>query len=299
MGTHTLYFEQIKLNEKPTVLGPDGEGAVQDSAGPGVKIDDAAEIDRIERSNTEILSRYPASAMRKAVEEKLASPVSSNETREDLARRASPAKTRTFAFRANFAGLAAAACCVIAVSFLSVNTLVARHPAQSSSVALSPANGEGTLVASRLKGSGSRIFVYLKEADGARLLPPETRVAAEDTIQISYIAGDDSFGAIISIDGNGVVTQHYPETGDMTAALTRTGEIPLDFSYKLDSAPRFERFFLVSGQEAFTTTWFKKRLSEPSLSQDLAKAALPEMARATLADTLPAGVHIAEILLRK
>ena len=284
MGTHSLYFEQVKLNEKPTVLAPEGEGAVQDSA-----IQERAELDRIERSNADILSRYPASAMRKAVEEKLASPVSSNQTRENHTRRADPARPRKFAFHANFVGLAAAACCVIAVSFLSVNTLVARHPA----------NGEENLVASRLKGSGSRIFVYLKEADGARLLPPETRVAAEDTIQISYIAGDDSFGAIISIDGNGVVTQHYPESGDMAAALNLTGEIPLDFSYKLDSAPRFERFFLVSGKETFTTSWFKKRLSEPSLSQDLAKAALPEMARATLADTLPAGVHITEILLRK
>jgi anti-sigma-K factor RskA len=282
MGTHSLYFEQVKLNEKPTVLASDGAGAVQDSA-----IQDSAELDRIERSNADILSRYPASAMRRAVEEKLAAKVSSDQPRADLARRADSARPRKFASRANFAGLAAAACCVIAVSFLSVNTLAERRSAQSSSVA------------SRLKGAGSRIFVYLKEADGARLLPPETRVAAEDTIQISYIAGDDSFGAIISIDGNGVVTQHYPEAGDMAAALNLTGEIPLDFSYKLDSAPRFERFFLVSGKETFTTTWFKKRLSEPSLSQDLAKAALPEMARATLADTLPAGVHITEILLRK
>lgn len=279
MGTHTLYFEQVNLNEEPTVLARDGESSVQNSA-----VHDSAELDRIERSNAEILSRYPADAMRKIIEEKIAAskPVTSKP------------RARTFAFRANLAGLAAAACCVIAVSFLSINTLVARHPAQSS-----PSGETGTLVASRLKGAGSRIFVYLKDTDGARLLPPETRVATDDTIQISYIAGDDSFGAIISIDGSGVVTQHYPEAGDMSAPLSQTGEIPLDFSYKLDSAPRFERFFLVSGKETFTTAWFKKRLSEPSLSQDLAKSALPEMARASLADALPAGVHITEILLRK
>lgn len=284
MGIRTLYFEQITLNESPTVHGPTEDGASYDSQSAAAAPEAREAIAEIERSNAEILAAYPASAMRRAVEEKLASK-GARETRGRII---------PFGRRGSVAGLAAAACCVLAVSFLSINTLIARNSAAPGGTV------SGTVaVADRVKGSGPRIFAYLKEEKGPRLLAPETRVAAGDTVQISYVSGGDQFGAIVSVDGTGNVTQHFPESGDRSGELSQTGEIPLDYSYRLDDAPRFERFFLVSGKSDFSMEWFKKRISEPSILQGLDKATLPETIVASLSDSLPPGVHIAEILLRK
>lgn len=284
MGIRTLYFEQITLNETPTVHGPTEDGTVYDSQSAAASSETREEVEELERSNAEILAAYPESAMRRAIEEKLAA----KGAREGRGR------IIPFARRGSLVGLAAAACCVLAVSYLSINTLVARNAAVPGGTVA------GTVaVADRVKGSGPRIFAYLKEESGARLLAPETRVAAGDTVQISYVAGGDQFGAIVSVDGAGNVTQHFPESGNRAGELSQTGEIPLDFSYKLDDAPRFERFFLVSGKASFSMEWFMKRITEPSVLQGLDKTALPETVTASLSDTLPPGVHIAEILLRK
>ena len=298
MGIQTLYFEQITLNETPTVHGPTEGGTVYDSRSAANAPETGEAIAELERSNAEILAAYPANAMRRAVEEKLAAKgaLKHAATEEGLQSKAREPRGRiiSFARRGSIAGLAAAACCVLAVSYLSVNTLIARNAAVPGGTVA------GTVaVAERVKGSGPRIFAYLKEETGARLLAPETRVAAGDTVQISYVADGDPFGAIVSVDGAGNVTQHFPESGDRSGDLSQEGEIPLDFSYRLDNAPRFERFFLVSGKSSFTMEWFKKRISESSVLQGLDKAALPETVLASLSDTLPPGVHIAEILLRK
>ncbi len=279
MGTQRLYYEQVYLGEKPTVNGPESADA---DASPGRS--DA--MGAIERSNAEILAAYPASAARKAVEERL-------KAREGTTPgKTGQSKSRVLRFPAAMAGLAAA-CCVLAISYLSLNGIAARDSSTALAVAT---EGSGSI---RAKGVGPRLFVYLKEGDGARLLAPETRVSAGDVVQISYIAGGDSYGAIVSVDGGGVVTQHYPESGDRSGELSQTGEVPLDFSYRLDDAPRFERFFLVSGSSRFSVEWFRKRLAAESISRDLALEKLPETALAALSDALPAGVHITEILLRK
>jgi len=290
MGIRTLYFEQITLNETPTVHGPTEDGAVYDSQSAAASGEAREAIAEIERSNAEILAAYPASAMRRAVGEKLAAKADGLQSKA----RARHGRFIPFARGGSIVGLAAAACCVLAFSYLSINTLVARNAAVPGGTV-----SETIAATTRIKGSGPRIFAYLKEESGARLLAPETRVAAGDTVQISYVAGGDQFGAIVSVDGAGNVTQHFPESGDRSSELSQTGEIPLDFSYKLDDAPRFERFFLVSGKESFSMELFKKRISTPSVLQGLDKASLPETVVASLSDTLPSGVHIAEILLRK
>jgi hypothetical protein len=279
MGTQRLYYEQVYLGETPTANGPE-------SIDSGASHERSEALGAIERSNADILAAYPASAARKAVEERLKARESTSPGKR------AQGKPRVLRFPTAMAGLAAA-CCVLAVSYLSLNGIAARNSNAALAVAT---EGSGAI---RAKGVGPRLFVYLKEGDGARLLAPETRVSAGDVVQISYVADGDSFGAILSVDGGGVVTQHYPESGDLAGELTQTGEVPLDFSYRLDDAPRFERFFLVSGKSRFSVEWFRKRLAAANLSQELAKGKLPETAIAALSDALPAGVRITEILLRK
>lgn len=82
-----------------------------------------------------------------------------------------------------------------------------------------------------------------------------------DTIQITYKAGDDNYGLIFSVDGNGDITRHFPE-GSWNAGKLKHGdqEIPLDFSYTLDNAPDFECFIFVTSKTRFNFDNIEKKL---------------------------------------
>jgi hypothetical protein len=68
---------------------------------------------------------------------------------------------------------------------------------------------------------------------------------------VAYRCASRRFGVIVSIDGRGVVTRHLPLTGAAAAALEPGATTLLDRAYELDDAPRWERFFLVTGETAF------------------------------------------------
>src|SRR6185436_11941296 len=61
-----------------------------------------------------------------------------------------------------------------------------------------------------------------------------------------------TYGAIVSIDGRGAVTLHLPRQGARATRLPEGGEtVLLDRAYELDDAPRWERFFFVTGEAPF------------------------------------------------
>jgi hypothetical protein len=70
-------------------------------------------------------------------------------------------------------------------------------------------------------------------------------------LRIGYRAGGRGYGLILSIDGRGVVTRHLPASGDRAATLQQTGMTLLDSAYELDDAPRWERFYFVTGESPF------------------------------------------------
>lgn len=84
------------------------------------------------------------------------------------------------------------------------------------------------------KGSGGEAL-----ADGAGASPG-------DLLQLAYDAGNRRHGVILSLDGNGAVTLHFPAEESGSTQLRRTGRTLLPRAYELDRAPRFERFFLIT-----------------------------------------------------
>jgi len=70
-----------------------------------------------------------------------------------------------------------------------------------------------------------------------------------DRIQISYRAGSARHGVILSIDGRGVVSQHFPARAGATTLLERPALTQLGHSYELDDAPGFERFVVVGSEQ--------------------------------------------------
>ena len=82
---------------------------------------------------------------------------------------------------------------------------------------------------------------------------------------------------IFSIDGGGVVTIHLPTDGresGSAAELETGGEVRLPFSYELDAAPRFERFFFVAADEPFSLAPVLSRARELARTGDAAKGTL-------------------------
>jgi hypothetical protein len=111
----------------------------------------------------------------------------------------------------------------------------------------SPAPDDGI----RLKGGGAELVVFRKTSDGSERLEPGATAGRGDLIRVGYRAAGRSYGAIVSTDGAGHVTVHLPRSGQSAAALEAGGTVLLDFSYELDDAPRWERFYLVTADEPF------------------------------------------------
>ncbi len=98
-----------------------------------------------------------------------------------------------------------------------------------------------------VKGSkDAALFVFRKVASDEELLKPGTEVRAGDVLQIKYAARGAAHGVILSVDGRGTVTLHSPSTANNSTALEKGKAHALDFSYELDDAPGFERFFFVT-----------------------------------------------------
>lgn len=266
MRTPHLFFEQISLREKKR----------EDFAGnrherlTDEKIRE--ECDAIEKSNDEILSRYDANAMREAVMRKM----KANKTKEGHA-------VRTLAFR-SFAAVSAAAAC-FAFAFFVASPKVGLLSSGSK-------NGAGVLAsAERAKGSGAHLFVYLKDGNKAIQLDSGAKVKEGDMLQLSYVSGGAQYGAILSIDGKGTVSFHYPESGGTSAKLQDGGEIPLDFAYQLDNAPNFERFFFITGPKPFTTAAFVENIKIRSRMGDLQTADLSHI--------VPIGTNLVDLTVLK
>jgi len=105
----------------------------------------------------------------------------------------------------------------------------------------------GTDVA-RIKGMMTGLYIYRKSARGPEELRDGSTAKANDLLQLAYVSTDNLFGAILSIDGRGVVTVHHPPQGKLAARLELNKKVLLSSAYQLDDAPGFERFFYLSSK---------------------------------------------------
>ncbi len=101
----------------------------------------------------------------------------------------------------------------------------------------------------RIKGDKAGLYIYRKINNNVELLKNGSHAAERDLLQIAYMSADDPYGVIISIDGRGTVTLHYPEKNGLSTRLEQKKKTLLPKSYELDDAPLFERFFLITGKE--------------------------------------------------
>lgn len=95
----------------------------------------------------------------------------------------------------------------------------------------------------RARGGEPELLVYRRSEGLAVAVASGDAAAPGDTVQLAIVRGDAPHGVVVSIDGAGAVTLHFPTDGD--TELTDS-TLVLDHAYRLDDAPSFERFFLVT-----------------------------------------------------
>ena len=104
---------------------------------------------------------------------------------------------------------------------------------------------------SPIKGLKPSLAVYRQTATGSETLADGAPARAGDVLLLGYVSAGRTYGAIVSIDGRGIVTRHLPVQGARAATLRAGGPILLDQAYELDDAPAWERFYFVTAEHEF------------------------------------------------
>lgn len=102
----------------------------------------------------------------------------------------------------------------------------------------------------RIKGLSARMEVWKKTGDSAVQMENLGEAREGDEIQLRYAVAEKCFGLLFSMDGNGTITMHMGE-GNKAVGLEPGKMTTLPFAYKLDNAPKFEKFFFLTSKSEF------------------------------------------------
>ena len=125
----------------------------------------------------------------------------------------------------------------------------------------------------RIKGSGDTLVVFRQASrSNAEQLSNGSTIRPNDRLQLGFRAEKARHAVILSIDGRGAVTLHYPDSpGDSTAVQMGRLQL-LEKSYILDDAPAFERFFLIlSDTRVDTASIIRKARQLAGRARNMAK----------------------------
>lgn len=229
-GANDLQLEKIALGEASP-------------AGP-LSPADEARLQALRDDNAQILARYPAGPQAEQIAARVAA----------AKRSEAPRRAPRWVLLPGLAGAAT----LVAVLWL------ARPP---SVVPSDPDTAGGPDVITTKGGAPSgaaQVLLYRKRDGRAEPLSDRAEASPGDLLQLAYVPGRARYGVLLSVDGRGGVTVHYPtdnrETPSLfpgpvmppktSAAVLVTREIRLPQAFRLDDAPGFERFFLITAEEA-------------------------------------------------
>ncbi|MFC1572317.1 anti-sigma factor family protein [Candidatus Eisenbacteria bacterium] len=145
-------------------------------------------------------------------------------------------------------------------------------------------------VVTRIKGLEPQILLFRKTETGSERLENGATVHEHDLILVRYLAAGKAHGAIISVDGKGTLTRHAPLEGTASLQLRQDEAVSLNFSYELDDAPRWEKFYFVTSDAPFDLDMVIRAVKEMI-------SAMPVAGRDTL--QLPLSMHQTIFTLRK
>jgi hypothetical protein len=228
-GIPDLFIEKLLLDE----LSQDVKERLL--ADPSVR----RRLDELKAENRKILEEYPPEQMAKAIRNREDSSRRNRESRQTGSVQAVRTAPRAAGLR-RLVPAAGFALLVLAGGFL----LISRGPGF-----FAPRNQAQEI---RLKGGAAHMNIYMKTDAGARLLEEGDTVSEGATLQVGYVSAGYRYGVIVSIDGGGAVTLHFPQSAEDGQNLEGEGTALLPFAYTLDDAPAFERFFFVVSDRPFS-----------------------------------------------
>ncbi|MCU0235757.1 MAG: hypothetical protein MUC72_01575 [Acidobacteria bacterium] len=190
-----------------------------------------AELDKLRAADRQFLSAYPAEQI-----------IPQILSRARLARtEPAPARRRSLAWVAVPALATAVLLLVIVPPLLQRRLGVAEDP------------GEYTGIKGGAPQAGPALQVFLQRSGAEEALRSGDRAQAGDVLQLAYLPGRARHGVILSIDGAGGVTLHFPACAECDTTLEGGRRTLLANSFELDQAPRFERFFFITAREPLPT----------------------------------------------
>jgi hypothetical protein len=147
-----------------------------------------------------------------------------------------------------------------------------------------PQDGPDAPDTTRVKGLQPGLRIFKKGAGEPARLDAEATARAGDVLQIGWRAQPGQHVAVLSLDGRGQITRHWPRDADVTAPAPQADGMTPD-AYQLDDAPDLERFFLVTSPQ-------------PIKLSDL-EAALRALPTPRAALTLPSPQNQHDLIVRK
>ncbi len=181
----------------------------------------------LKASNEAIIARYPVEPTAHQITERARTARLATEQKQQSGRRKGLLL---------LAPLGAAAALVLVPMVTPTTTPVAGNPVLPST---------GT---ERIKGEPVNLRIYKAGPQGPELMAKDQAAAQPgDILQVATVAHLPAHLMVFSIDGRGTVTQHLPQPGVAKSPSQEPGEKALAHGYELDDAPKFERFFVVSG----------------------------------------------------
>lgn len=192
----------------------------------------AARVRALRQENARVLAENPFEAL----EEKLDA-VESVRSAKGLNR---------YALAMKVAAALVVALGIFSAVFMNRDVVVADAANPSMEVALADVQDDGV----RIKGMSPSLEVWKKTGDSAVQVQNLGEATEGDEIQLRYRVAQKCYGMLISMDGNGTVTMHMGK-GYSAVPLEPGKMTTLPFAYKLDNAPKFEKFFLLTSGETF------------------------------------------------
>lgn len=232
----------------------------------------AMRVAEIERSNEEILSIYSPEQLVVRIQNQAASGKSQKPARARV-------RGRSFRWVAWAIPVVAGAAVALTIGVQALTGSVA--PLQD--------NLEDVV---RIKGD-SNVLIYRSSGlsdTPAEQLEDGAKAHEGDRLQLAYNSSGAPYGAIVSVDGRGMVTLHFPLTASAEPELIVGHREELQYAYQLDDAPNFERFFFVTSEETF---------SVESLLQALRAQAAAIVARPERDLQLESGFAVTDVTLIK
>ncbi len=204
------------------------------------------EVNRLKTSNRDILEAYPPETMTIHIEN-----LYESQLKKEKAPAPAPTPGSSLLRKAAYASPLLAMALVLVIFILPGGDnsttpvpTVNKHPGDTQTF-------PGPHV-TRIKGKPF-LNIFRDKANSIDELREGALVEEGDVLQIIYNSEDASHGVILSVDGGGTVTLHYPEHLAGSTSLKTKKAVYLNNAYQLDDAPVFERFFFITSKEPVRT----------------------------------------------